>query len=142
MESFSGSVLGTVIVAARSWSDRGGSGSMATSGTVGGLLTVHVIRSELKKPSESLTVAVMTCSPDDRSPWMKREIPALSALWVLKGPSMLDSLEREIRRFAKRQETWFRGAGRRGVELTPIGPDDVQAVVEGSGPRREVATEG
>jgi len=42
---------------------------------------------------------------------------------------MIDDLRREIRHFAKRQRTWFRGLPRRGIEITWIGPDDIDAVL-------------
>ncbi len=42
---------------------------------------------------------------------------------------MVDDLRRGIRRLAKRQRTWFRGLPRRGVPVTPIGPDDVGVVM-------------
>ncbi len=44
---------------------------------------------------------------------------------------MIDDLARAIRRFAKRQETWFRGMERRGIPVTVVGPDDVDRIVEG-----------
>jgi tRNA dimethylallyltransferase len=37
---------------------------------------------------------------------------------------MVDDLRRGIRRFAKRQRTWFRGLPRRGIEVTRIAADD------------------
>ena len=37
---------------------------------------------------------------------------------------MVDDLRREIRRFAKRQRTWFRGLPRRGIAVTRIAADD------------------
>jgi len=47
---------------------------------------------------------------------------------------MLDDLRRGIRRFAKRQRTWFRGLPRRGIEVTWIGPDDDRALLDYSRP--------
>jgi tRNA dimethylallyltransferase len=38
--------------------------------------------------------------------------------------TMLHDLGQGIRRFAKRQRTWFRGFARRGVEVTWVQPDD------------------
>jgi tRNA dimethylallyltransferase len=49
---------------------------------------------------------------------------------------MISDLETAIGRFAKRQETWFRGMARRGVEIRWIGADDVDLVVAASGVRR------
>jgi tRNA dimethylallyltransferase len=42
---------------------------------------------------------------------------------------MIADLEQAIARFAKRQQTWFRGMVRRGVPIHWIGPDDVEAIV-------------
>ena len=42
---------------------------------------------------------------------------------------MLDDLRRGIRRFAKRQQTWFRGLPRRGIEVAWIAPDDRDALL-------------
>jgi len=44
-------------------------------------------------------------------------------------PQMLEDLSRGIRRLAKRQLTWFRGFPRRGIDVTWIGPDDVDRVL-------------
>ncbi len=44
---------------------------------------------------------------------------------------MLDDLRRGIRKFAKRQRTWFRGLSRRGIEVTWIAPDDRDALLRG-----------
>lgn len=49
---------------------------------------------------------------------------------------MISDLEIAIGRFAKRQQTWFRGMARRGVEIRWIGADDVDQVVAASGVRR------
>ena len=35
----------------------------------------------------------------------------------------------DTRRFARRQRTWFRGLTRRGIDVTWIGPDDVDRVL-------------
>ena len=37
---------------------------------------------------------------------------------------MTDDLRSGIRQFAKRQRTWFRGLGPRGIDVTWVGPDD------------------
>ena len=37
---------------------------------------------------------------------------------------MIDDLRHGIRQFAKRQRTWFRGLGSRGIDVTWVGPDD------------------
>jgi tRNA dimethylallyltransferase len=42
---------------------------------------------------------------------------------------MIDDLRLGIRRFAKRQLTWFRGLPRRGIPVTPIAPDDAEALI-------------
>jgi tRNA dimethylallyltransferase len=42
---------------------------------------------------------------------------------------MAEDLRRGIRRLAKRQMTWFRGLPRRGIEVTWIGPDDLDVVL-------------
>jgi tRNA dimethylallyltransferase len=42
---------------------------------------------------------------------------------------MVSDLERAIGRFAKRQETWFRGMARRGIAIRWIAPDDSAAIV-------------
>lgn len=42
---------------------------------------------------------------------------------------MVEGLALGIRQFAKRQETWFRGMQRRGLNVTPVGPDDVEEIV-------------
>ncbi len=47
--------------------------------------------------------------------------------------AMIADLEMAIGRFAKRQETWFRGMSRRGVPIRWIRPDDVAAVVASGG---------
>lgn len=46
---------------------------------------------------------------------------------------MVSDLEAAIGRFAKRQQTWFRGMERRGIPIRWIGVDDVEAVVGKSG---------
>jgi len=43
---------------------------------------------------------------------------------------MTDDLRHGIRRFAKRQLTYFRGFPRRGIELTWVGPDDHEFVLQ------------
>ena len=43
---------------------------------------------------------------------------------------MVEELVLRIRQFAKRQQTWFRGMERRGVPITPVGPEDVDEIVE------------
>lgn len=43
---------------------------------------------------------------------------------------MVSDLEIAIGRFAKRQQTWFRGMERRGTPIKWIGPEDVQDVLE------------
>ena len=48
---------------------------------------------------------------------------------------MVFDLEAAIRRFAKRQQTWFRGMERRGVPVRWIAADDVDAVVAEAGTR-------
>jgi tRNA dimethylallyltransferase len=48
---------------------------------------------------------------------------------------MVVDLEAAIRRFAKRQMTWFRGMERRGVPVRWIAPDDVEAVLAEGGAR-------
>lgn len=47
--------------------------------------------------------------------------------------AMVKDLERAINRFAKRQETWFRGMENRGLRIQWIGPDDAGVVIRGSG---------
>jgi tRNA dimethylallyltransferase len=42
---------------------------------------------------------------------------------------MVSDLERAIGRFAKRQETWFRGMERRGIAIRWIAPDDSAAIL-------------
>lgn len=42
---------------------------------------------------------------------------------------MVSDLERAIGRFAKRQQTWFRGMERRGTPIRWIGTDDVDSVI-------------
>jgi tRNA dimethylallyltransferase len=46
---------------------------------------------------------------------------------------MVADLESSICRFAKRQETWFRGMGRRGVPIRWIEPQDADSVVTACG---------
>ena len=46
---------------------------------------------------------------------------------------MVKDLERAINRFAKRQDTWFRGMERRGLEIRWIGPEDSKRVIRESG---------
>jgi len=43
---------------------------------------------------------------------------------------MIDDLRHGIRRFAKRQLTYFRGFPRRGIDLTWVGPDDHEIVLQ------------
>ena len=43
---------------------------------------------------------------------------------------MRDDLLREIRRFAKRQETWFNGLPRRGISVRSVGPEAVDRLIE------------
>ena len=43
---------------------------------------------------------------------------------------MVDDLRRGIRKLAKRQMTWFRGLTRRGIEVSWIGPDDHEVVLQ------------
>jgi len=43
---------------------------------------------------------------------------------------MIDDLRHGIRRFAKRQQTWFRGSPRRGIEVTWIGAEDQHLLLE------------
>ena len=42
---------------------------------------------------------------------------------------MVSDLEHAIGRFAKRQQTWFRGMERRGVPIRWIGPEDAGVAV-------------
>ena len=42
---------------------------------------------------------------------------------------MVEDLRAGIRRFAKRQRTWFRGFPRRGIPLSWIGPEDREALI-------------
>ena len=58
-----------------------------------------------------------------------REVTALLT-GTKSEQQMTDDLRRGIRRLAKRQMTWFRGLPRRGIEVTWIGPDDLDAVLE------------
>jgi tRNA dimethylallyltransferase len=46
---------------------------------------------------------------------------------------MISDLEIAIGRFAKRQQTWFRGMERRGVQIRWIGPEDVDEIVAATG---------
>ena len=48
---------------------------------------------------------------------------------VKSEQQMTEDLRRGIRRLAKRQMTWFRGLPRRGIEVTWIGPDDLDVVL-------------
>jgi tRNA dimethylallyltransferase len=50
---------------------------------------------------------------------------------------MIDDLRRGIRAFAKRQRTWFRGLGRRGIDVTWVGPGDHDAVLNHEFPARD-----
>ena len=49
---------------------------------------------------------------------------------------MTTDLEIAIGRFAKRQQTWFRGMERRGVPIRWIGPEDVGPVLASTGAER------
>jgi tRNA dimethylallyltransferase len=49
---------------------------------------------------------------------------------------MTSDLEIAIGRFAKRQQTWFRGMERRGVPIRWLGPEDVDVVLAAIGNRR------
>jgi tRNA dimethylallyltransferase len=49
---------------------------------------------------------------------------------------MIADLEIAIGRFAKRQQTWFRGMGRRGVPIRWIGPEDVDLILANTGAER------
>jgi tRNA dimethylallyltransferase len=42
---------------------------------------------------------------------------------------MVRDLRHGIRRFAKRQRTWFRGFARRGIEVAWVGPGDRDALL-------------
>jgi tRNA dimethylallyltransferase len=44
---------------------------------------------------------------------------------------MISDLEIAIGRFAKRQQTWFRGMERRGTPIHWINADDVESVISG-----------
>jgi len=46
---------------------------------------------------------------------------------------MISDLESAIGRFAKRQQTWFRGMERRGVPIRWIGPEDVDFILATTG---------
>ena len=48
----------------------------------------------------------------------------------ISGEEMFKTLNIRIRQFAKRQDTWFRGMERRGVEIIWIGGDDYEALRE------------
>jgi tRNA dimethylallyltransferase len=50
---------------------------------------------------------------------------------------MVDDLRRGIRKFAKRQRTWFRGLERRGVEVEWIDAEDCDALLKGTLPPGE-----
>jgi tRNA dimethylallyltransferase len=43
---------------------------------------------------------------------------------------MIDDLRRGIRQFAKRQSTWFRGLPNRGIDVTWVGPDDHDILID------------
>jgi tRNA dimethylallyltransferase len=43
---------------------------------------------------------------------------------------MVDDLRRGIRQLAKRQRTWFRGLPRRGIEVTRIGPEEAETLLD------------
>jgi len=43
---------------------------------------------------------------------------------------MVEDLRHGIRRFAKRQMTWFRGLPRRGIDLTWIGPEEEERLLK------------
>lgn len=64
-----------------------------------------------------------------------REIAAY-LLGKKKLEQMVSDLEIAIGRFAKRQQTWFRGMERRGVPIRWIGPDDVDVILTTIGNRR------
>jgi tRNA dimethylallyltransferase len=49
---------------------------------------------------------------------------------------MASDLELAIGRFAKRQQTWFRGMERRGVPIRWIGPEDVDLILASTGAER------
>ena len=49
---------------------------------------------------------------------------------------MISDLEIAIGRFAKRQQTWFRGMERRGVPIRWIGPEDTEVILAAIGNRR------
>jgi tRNA dimethylallyltransferase len=46
---------------------------------------------------------------------------------------MISDLENAIGRFAKRQQTWFRGMERRGLPIRWIGPEDVDLILATTG---------
>ena len=61
-----------------------------------------------------------------------REVAAFLSGEKTHGDMMAD-LEASICRFAKRQETWFRGMERRGVPIRWIEPEDADSVLTASG---------
>jgi tRNA A37 N6-isopentenylltransferase MiaA len=65
-----------------------------------------------------------------------REIGAYLAGRVSYG-EMVERLAAAIGRFAKRQQTWFRGMERRGTPMTRINPGDAARVVDDAIPWRE-----
>jgi tRNA dimethylallyltransferase len=46
---------------------------------------------------------------------------------------MVSDLEVAIGRFAKRQQTWFRGMEKRGIQVLWIGPDDADEIIAACG---------
>jgi tRNA dimethylallyltransferase len=61
------------------------------------------------------------------------------AAYLLRKKSreeMTSDLEFAIGRFAKRQQTWFRGMERRGVPIQWIGPEDVDLILAATGAER------
>jgi tRNA dimethylallyltransferase len=52
---------------------------------------------------------------------------------------MIEDLEFAIARFAKRQQTWFRGMERRGTPIRWIDAGDIEAVMDGYGNDRDVS---
>jgi tRNA dimethylallyltransferase len=61
-----------------------------------------------------------------------REVAAFLSGEKTRG-DMVEDLELAICRFAKRQETWFRGMERRGVPIRWIEPDDADSVFRACG---------
>jgi tRNA dimethylallyltransferase len=86
------------------------------------------LRQGLIEEVEGLLAAGVTAERMEQLGLEYREVTA-----YLEGSKselqMVDDLRLGIRRFAKRQLTWFRGLPRRGIPVRPIAPDDSEALI-------------